>query len=385
MDESALFLVELGAVVLALGVMARLAGRLGISPIPLYLIAGLALGEGGLIPVVTSEDFIEFGAELGVIFLLLMLGLEYSARELVQGVRSVAAAGLADFVLNFTPGFVTGLILGLGAVPSVFFGGVTYVSSTGIVAKLLEDLGWSGNRETPVVLSILVFEDLAMAFLLPVLGVLALGATLASAALTVGLAVAVIVVIIAVVARSGDRFGSLVFHHSDEVSLLSLFGLTLLVGGLAEGVNISAAVGAFLVGIGVSGDSVGRARSLLTPLRDLFAAVFFVFFGLQTDPTDIPDVALAAIAVAVVTGLTKVGVGWWAARRVGVGRQGRLRTGALLVARGEFSIVIAGLAASLAGGQELAALSATYVLIMAVSGPIAAKIADARRPHVILA
>ena len=385
MDESALFLVELGAVVLALGVMARLAGRLGISPIPLYLIAGLALGEGGLIPVVTSEDFIEFGAELGVIFLLLMLGLEYSARELVQGVRSVAAAGLADFVLNFTPGFVTGLILGLGAVPSVFFGGVTYVSSTGIVAKLLEDLGWSGNRETPVVLSILVFEDLAMAFLLPVLGVLALGATLASAAFTVGLAVAVIVVIIAVVARSGDRFGSLVFHHSDEVSLLSLFGLTLLVGGLAEGVNISAAVGAFLVGIGVSGDSVGRARSLLTPLRDLFAAVFFVFFGLQTDPTDIPDVALAAIAVAVVTGATKVGVGWWAARRVGVGRQGRLRTGALLVARGEFSIVIAGLAASLAGGQELAALSATYVLIMAVSGPIAAKIADARRPHVILA
>jgi len=385
MDESALFLVELGAVVLALGVMARLAGRLGISPIPLYLIAGLALGEGGLIPVITSEDFIEFGAELGVIFLLLMLGLEYSARELVQGVRSVAAAGLADFVLNFTPGFVTGLILGLGAVPSVFFGGVTYVSSTGIVAKLLEDLGWSGNRETPVVLSILVFEDLAMAILLPVLGVLALGATLASAALTVGLAVAVIVVIIAVVARSGDRFGSLVFHHSDEVSLLSLFGLTLLVGGLAEGVNISAAVGAFLVGIGVSGDSVGRARSLLTPLRDLFAAVFFVFFGLQTDPTDIPDVALAAIAVAVATGLTKVAVGWLAARRVGVGRQGRLRAGALLVARGEFSIVIAGLAASLAGGQELAALSATYVLIMAVSGPIAAKIADARRPHVILA
>ena len=385
MDESALFLVELGAVVLALGVMARLAGRLGISPIPLYLLAGLILGDGGVIPVITSEDFIEFGAELGVIFLLLMLGLEYSARELVQGVRSVAAAGIADFLLNFLPGLLTGLILGLGVVPSVFFGGVTYVSSTGIVAKLLEDLGWSGNRETPVVLSILVFEDLAIAVLLPVLGVLALGSTLASAALTVGLAIAVIVVVIALAARSGDRIGSLVFHHSDEVSLLSLFGLTLLVGGLAEGVNISAAVGAFLVGIGVSGDSVGRARSLLTPLRDLFAAVFFVFFGLQTNPRDIPDVALAAVAVAIVTGLTKFGLGWWAAKKAGIGRQGRLRTGALLVARGEFSIVIAGLAASLVGGQELAALSATYVLIMAVSGPIAAKIADARRPHVILA
>jgi len=384
MDESALFLVELGAVVLALGVMARLAGRLGISPIPLYLLAGLTLGDGGVIPVITSEDFIEFGAELGVIFLLLMLGLEYSARELVQGVRSVATAGIADFLLNFLPGLATGLILGLGVVPSVFFGGVTYVSSTGIVAKLLEDLGWAGNRETPVVLSILVFEDLAIAVLLPILGVLALGSTLASAALTVGLAIAVIVVIIALAARSGDRIGSLVFHHSDEVSLLSLFGLTLLVGGLAEGVNISAAVGAFLVGIGVSGDSVGRARSLLTPLRDLFAAVFFVFFGLQTDPRDIPDVALAAVVVAIVTGLTKFGIGWWAAEKAGIGRQGRLRTGALLMARGEFSIVIAGLAASLVGGQELAALSATYVLIMAISGPIAAKIVDARRPHVIL-
>lgn len=384
MDESALFLVELGTVVLALGVMARLAGYWGISPIPLYLIAGLALGQGGLIPVVTSEDFIEFGAELGVIFLLLMLGLEYSAGELVRGVRSVARAGLADLLLNFTPGFATGLILDLGLVPSVFFGGVTYVSSTGIVAKLLDDLGWSGNRETPVVLSILVFEDLAMALLLPILGVLALGATVASAVVTVGLAVAVMVVIIALAAHSGDRLGSLVFHHSDEVSLLSLFGLTLLVGGLAEGVNVSAAVGAFLVGIGVSGDSVDRARALLTPLRDLFAAVFFVFFGLRTDPGDIPDVAVAAVSVAIVTGLTKVAIGWWAARQAGVGRQGRLRAGLLLMARGEFSIVIAGLAASLAGSARLAALSATYVLIMAIVGPIAAKLADARRPHVVL-
>lgn len=384
MDESALFLVELGAVILGLGVMARLAGRLGISPIPLYLLAGLVLGEGGVFPVITSEGFIEFGAELGVIFLLLMLGLEYSARELVQGVRSVAWVGLGDFLLNFTPGFLTGIILDLGLVPAVFFGGVTYVSSTGIVAKLLEDLGWSGNRETPVVLSVLVFEDLAMAVLLPVLGVLALGSSMSSAVLTVALAVVVIVGFIGLVSRGGDRLGRLVFHHSDEVSLLSLFGLTLLVAGLAEGVNISAAVGAFLVGIGVSGDSVDRARSLLTPMRDLFAAVFFVFFGLQTDPGDIPEVAVAAVTLAILTALTKVLVGWWAAGRAGVGRQGRLRAGTLLVARGEFSIVIAGLAASVSGGGQLKPLAATYVLIMAIAGPIAAKVVDARRKHVLV-
>ena len=130
-----------------------------------------------MVPLVTSEEFIEVGAELGVIFLLLMLGLEYSARELVAGVRAVAPSGLLDLALNFTPGFLAGLLLGWGVVPSLFLGGVTYISSTGVIAKLLHDLGWSGNRETPVVLSILVFEDLAMAILLPTLGVLALGSS----------------------------------------------------------------------------------------------------------------------------------------------------------------------------------------------------------------
>ena len=175
MSESAQLLLELGAIVLALALMARFAGRLGITPIPLYLLAGLAIGQGGVVPVVTSEEIVEFGAELGVIFLLLLLGLEYSAGELVTGLRSVGRVGLADLALNFTPGFVTGIVLDLGLVASVFFGAVTYVSSTGIVAKLIEDLGWIGNRETPTVLSILVFEDLAMALFLPILAVLALG------------------------------------------------------------------------------------------------------------------------------------------------------------------------------------------------------------------
>jgi CPA2 family monovalent cation:H+ antiporter-2 len=248
-DHGALLLVELGAVVLVLGILARLASRLAISPIPLYLLAGLAIGEGGLVPVVTSEEFIEVGAELGVIFLLLMLGLEYSARELVVGIRSVAPAGLVDLALNFSPGFVAGLLLGWGIVPSLFLGGVTYISSTGVIAKLLNDLGWTGNRETPVVLSILVFEDLAMAILLPTLAALALGGSTAGAILTVGIAIGIMTAAIAFAYRQGDLLGELVFHRSDEVSLLSVFGLTLVIAGLAEGVSISAAVGAFLVGI----------------------------------------------------------------------------------------------------------------------------------------
>jgi len=381
-DHGALLLVELGAVVLALGVLARIAGRLGISPIPLYLVGGLALGEGGLVPVVTSEEFIEVGAELGVIFLLVMLGLEYSARELVAGVRSVASAGLVDLALNFSPGFLAGLILGWGVVPALFMGGVTYISSTGVIAKLLSDLGWSGNRETPVILSILVFEDLAMAVLLPTLGALALGGSTAGALLTIGVAVGLMVAAISFAYRSGDKLGSLVLHRSDEVSLLTVFGLTLIVAGLAEGANISAAVGAFLVGISLSGESVAKAQSLLAPLRDLFAAVFFVFFGLSTDPRAIPDVLVVAVVLGLVTAGTKILTGWFATGRSGIGRAGRMRAGLALMARGEFSIVIAGLAAGVAGAEELPALAAAYVLLMAVSGPIAAKLADPGRRHI---
>lgn len=377
MEHGALVLVEIGAVVLLLGVVARLASRLAVSPIPLYLVAGLAIGEGGLVPVVTSEEFIEIGADLGVVFLLLMLGLEYSAEELVTGIRKVAPAGLLDLVLNFTPGFVAGLLLGWGVVPGLFLGGVTYISSTGVIAKVLNDFGWTGNRETPVVLSILVFEDMVMALLLPTLAALALGGSTSGAILTIGLAVGAMTAALAFAYKQGDRLATVVFHRSDEVSLLTVLGLTLVVAGFAEGVNVSAAVGAFLVGISLSGDGVvDRADALLSPLRDLFAAVFFVFFGLSTDPGEIPGVLIPALVLALVTAVTKVAGGWWAARRAGIGKAGRRRAGLVLVARGEFSIIIAGLAVGVAGAGELPAFAAAYVLIMAVAGPIAAKLAD---------
>lgn len=374
-----LLLIELGAVVLGLGLLARVAGRIGISPIPLYLLAGLAFGEGGLVPVVTSEEFIEVGAELGVIFLLLMLGLEYSARELVTGMKTVAPAGLLDLVLNFSPGFIAGLILGWGPAVSVFLGGVTYISSSGVVAKLLNDLGWTGNRETPVVLSVLVFEDLAMAFLLPVLGAIALGGAISAALASIALAVGVLLVALYVAYRHGNRLGELVFHRSDEVSLLTVFGLALVVAGLAESINISAAVGAFLVGISLSGEAASRAHTLLSPLRDLFAAVFFVFFGLSTNPANIPSVLGVAVVLAIVTAGTKMFTGWYAARRSGIGPSGRRRAGLALIARGEFSIIIAGLAVGVVGAEELPGLAAAYVLILAVAGPVAAKLADPAR------
>src|SRR3954463_10483452 len=112
-------LIELGAVILALGILGRIAGRLGFSPIPLYLLAGLAFGHGGILPLQASEEFVATGAEIGVVLLLLMLGLESSASSLVTPLKTQYPSGAVAFVLNAAPGAVAALLLGWGPVAAV--------------------------------------------------------------------------------------------------------------------------------------------------------------------------------------------------------------------------------------------------------------------------
>jgi CPA2 family monovalent cation:H+ antiporter-2 len=374
--ESSRVLLELGAVIVGLAVLARLASRLGIPAIPLYLLAGLAFGKGGLLPLVTTAEFIEIGAEIGLILLLLSLGLEYSARELVSTLRSQAPAGVVDLVLNFSPGFLAGLLLGWGVLSAAVLGGVTYVSSSGVVAKLLHDLGRVGNRETPVVLSILVIEDLAMAVYLPMLAGLLIGGVTLSGLGTAAGAVAGVVAFLALAQRVDVGVSRLLFSHSDEALLLTILGLAVLFAGIAELVQVSAAVGALLVGIAFSGPAAQGARALLTPLRDFLAAIFFAFFGLSVDPAQIPPALGTALALALITAITKFVTGWWSARRAGIGPRGRARAGATLIPRGEFSIVIAGLAVASGVGTDVGALSIAYVLLLAVAGPVAARVSE---------
>jgi CPA2 family monovalent cation:H+ antiporter-2 len=188
----------------------------------------------------------------------------------------------------------------------------------------------------------------------------------------------VTVTVVLVVALRYGRYVSAIVDSADrEVFLLKLLGAALLVAGAASALNVSAAVGAFLLGIAISGSTAHEAAKLLEPIRDLFAAIFFVAFGLSTDPRAIPPVLGWAIALAVITMLTKIGTGWWAASKQGIRRMGRARTGAALVARGEFSIVIAGLAVSMGAVHgDLAALASAYVLLMAVLGPVVARIVE---------
>jgi CPA2 family monovalent cation:H+ antiporter-2 len=376
-DHTALELIELGAVFFGLGLLGRLAGRIGLSPIPLYLVGGLCFGTGGLFPLGDIGEFTSLASEVGVVLLLLLLGLEYSAAELMTGLKRSWIGGVLDIVLNAAPGVAVALILGWGPVGAMVMGGVTYISSSGIVAKVLSDLGRLGNRETPVVLSILVFEDLVMAVYLPILTALLIGVTFIGGLEAVGISLAVIAVVLLVALRWGRYVSAVVDSPDREVFLLKVLGAALLVAGLASALQVSAAVGAFLLGIAISGSTAHNATRLLEPLRDLFAAVFFVVFGLNTDPRAIPPVLGWAVVLAVATSLTKIATGWWAARRQGIGKLGRARAGAALIARGEFSIVIAGLAVSYAAvPEQLAALATAYVLIMAILGPIAAKFVE---------
>jgi CPA2 family monovalent cation:H+ antiporter-2 len=375
LDNAAELFLELGAVLFGLGLLARVASRIGMSPIPLYLVAGLAFGSGGLLPINAPEGFFSTGAQIGVILLLLMIGLEYTADDLLSNLRTQAPAGLVDLLLNGIPGVIFSLLMGWGLTEAVAMFGITAVSSSGIVSKVLTDLGRLGNRETPAVLGVLVLEDLAMAVYLPILTALAASAGGVSALVSVVVALAVLGAVLFIAVRFGPVVTKLVVSRSNEVMLLRLVGLALLVAGAAEAAHVSAAVGAFLLGIALSSDVAERIHRILEPLRDIFAAVFFVFFGLSTDPRDLPAVLVPAVALALISIATKLGTGWVAGKRGGVGIPGRIRAGAALVPRGEFSIIIAGLVGT-AVVPKLAPFTAAYVLMLAVVGPLAPRLAE---------
>jgi monovalent cation:H+ antiporter-2, CPA2 family len=370
-------LIEIGAVLLALGLLGRLGSRWGMSPIPLYLLGGLAFGKGGLLPLSASQDFFSVVAEIGVVLLLLTLGLEYAPEELVASLRTGARSGLVDALLNAVPGAAVALLLGWGAVAAVAMAGVTWVSSSGVVAKILGDLGRLGNRETPMILSVLVIEDLAMAFYLPLLTAMLAREGVAGGVLTMVVAVVAVALVLLVATRYGRYVSALVSADDPEALLLGVLGLTLLVSGVAQQVQVSAAVGAFLVGIALSGPVAHHAAQVLTPLRDLSAAVFFLSFGLATNAGRIPPVLLPALGLAALTATTKVVTGYLAARRAGIARPGRWRAGLTLVPRGEFSIVIAGLAAAApAINTRIGPLATAYVLITVIIGPPLARLPD---------
>ncbi len=275
-NDFALIFIELGAAIVGLAVLARVASRWGISSIPFYLLAGLAFGNGGIVPLQLTKSFIQIGAEVGVLLLLFMLGLEYSGEQLKRNLRRDLPAGAIDALLNFPPGFIAGLLLGWKPLPALLLGGITFISSSSIIARVLTELRSLNSPETPTVLSILVFEDLVMAVYLPLVAVLIAGGGAAGMFVSIAIAAGTVMVVLFIAIRYGNSLSGFVAHQSDEVILLTTLGTVLLVAGLAQRLQISAAIGAFLVVIAVSGPIAEQSHRLFSSFARPFCRDFLL-------------------------------------------------------------------------------------------------------------
>jgi CPA2 family monovalent cation:H+ antiporter-2 len=367
-SSSALELVEVGGVLVLLGIVAFLAARIGVSAVPMFLISGLALGEGGLIGFKVSQGFIESAANIGALLLLLLLGLEYSAREITSAVRSRKSVILID-LLNAIPGALIGFLMGWGPVGIVAMAGITFISSSGVASQLIRDSGFQRSEVAKRTVSVLVVEDLAIAPYLPVVSALVLGASLLTGVISVAAALAITIIVLLIGVHNENAISRLLNAREPNALLLTVFGAALLAGGLATLIGFSGAVAAFLVGLLLTGEVANSVRTRLAPLRDFFAAIFFLFFGLATDPADIPNVLPLALLLAVIGTLLKLFVGWWVARDMSDKMSWR-RVGAFLVPRGEFSILIAGLLVSVSFAADLQALTITYVMLTSIIGSV---------------
>lgn len=376
--NDALVLIELGGVLLGLAILARVGTRIRVPAVPFYLLAGLAFGEGGLLPLDTTRAFVDLGAGIGLILLLFTLGLEYSARELMAGVRASPLPGVVDLA-NGVPGFLVGLLLGWGFVPTVILGGVTYITSSGIVAKLLRDLGKERSPEGRTVVSLLLVEDLVMVLAVPVAGALVVGGADPAAFGWAGLALVVVGSILATAVWIQAPLARLLRGRTDEALLLSVLGFALLAAGIAEGLRISAAIGALLAGILLSGSLAASAKAVLSPLRDLFAALFFFFEGLAVRPGALFPLLGIALVLGLVSAGSKLATAGWTARRAGMGRDASLRTGILMIPRGEFSVALAAIGVTLE--PDLVPLAVGLVVVLAVLGPVLYRLVGDRHPE----
>lgn len=368
-------LVGLGGSFLAAGLLARLGRRAGLPTIPLFMAAGIVFGPHTP-GIVLVEDPAALGllAAIGLVLLLFHLGLEFSLGELVSGGTRLLGVGALYIALNVGGGLAFGLALGWGGNEALVVAGAIGISSSAIVTKLLVELRRLANPETRLILGIIVVEDIFLALYLAILQPV-LGGTEGVAGAVSSSAVAfVFLVALAAAARYGARWaGRLLDTDDSELLTVCFFGLALLVAGTAEEVGVSDAIGAFMVGLIVAETAVApRVKRLVLPLRDAFAAIFFFAFGLTIDPGDVVSVAGPVAAAVALTTVLNLTAGLFAARLHGYGRKAAANTSLTILARGEFSLILASLAQAAGLDDRLGPFVAGYVLVLAVAGPLLA-------------
>jgi CPA2 family monovalent cation:H+ antiporter-2 len=338
------------------------------------LLAGLLLGpnEPKVLSLIRPSEVTDFVAQIGLVFLLFFLGLEFTLGRLVRSRRHAVIGGAIDLLVNAGLGLIVGLAafgLSFGAI--VLAAGI-YVSSSAITVKGLIDFRRLADDETDLVLAILVAEDLVIGL---VLGFASGGGGAAGETLTlVGKAIAFVAVALAVSKWLSGVIDRVLDWLPREFFLLAVFALLMGAAALAKEVGLSEAIGALMAGVVLSETSVrAEIEERFFSFRDVFAALFFFVFGLSIDVGKIGSVAWI-LAAAVAVGLVgKIAGGYRAGLVGGLTRRQSFNAGVALVAHGEFTIILAQLASdnaqiSAATQDKLVAFAGLYVLITATLG-----------------
>ncbi|WP_137288191.1 cation:proton antiporter [Natronorubrum halophilum] len=388
-------LIDLGILFAAVGLAGLLANRINQSVIPFYIVIGMVLSPyvlgrvdfpallgDGAIPhgselALVETDFIYVGAELGIVLLLFFLGLEFNLDRLIAAKKKIGTAGTWDLGINFGIGFALGWLLFGEFLAAFLTAGIVYISSSAIITKSLIDLGWIANDESNPMLGTLVYEDLFIAVYLAIASALVFGGGDVGEALgQIGIAVGFILGLLLLVYFGTAWFQRSLETDSHEFIVLRALGITVLVSGAALALGVSEAVAAFFVGMAFSStDHVHDLENLLEPVRDTFAAVFFFWIGMITDPTLFYDVLWIIAAAVLFTTPTKLISGYIGGRVYDLDERRSLRVGLGMVTRGEFSLIIASLALAGAGtglaegvANDLYAFAVGYVLFMSILG-----------------
>jgi CPA2 family monovalent cation:H+ antiporter-2 len=365
--------------VAVLGALGLVSSRFGLSAIPAYILAGILLGpnEPELFSILDPSEVTDFVAELGIIFLLFFLGLEFSIQRLLESGRHLIFGGSVDLLVNASLGLVVGVIMFGTGFAAILVAAAVYVSSSAVTVKGLIDFRRLADDETVLVLAILIFEDLVIAF---VLGFASGGGGEATGMLL--LAVKVLAFIVGSLAASrwlSRPIDRLLDALPREFFLLFTIALVVGLSAIADELGLSEAIGALMAGVILAETSVrGEIEERFLGFRDLFAALFFFVFGLTIDLEALGTVGwLVALAVLVSVG-GKLAAGFGAGRVGGFGPRQSVNVGAALVAHGEFTIIIAQLASENeaidpADVADLTAFAGLYVLATAILGVVLMK------------
>ncbi|MED3624720.1 cation:proton antiporter [Neobacillus thermocopriae] len=373
---------EVGTALILVAFGSIIANKLKFSIIPFLIILGMLVGphapQIGIIDLtfIESNDIITFLGRIGVLFLLFYLGLEFSVGKLMKSGRNIVVGGSIYVAINFVLGLLYGFIVGMPWIEALIIAGLLSVSSSAIVAKVLVDLKRTANPETELVLGIILFDDIFLAlFLTTMSGVLLAGTTsflgiFTSVIISVGY-----MLMFFVIARKGaPLLNKWLNIKSDEIFIIVIFAILFFVAGFSETLHVAEAIGALLLGLVFSEtEHRDRIEHLVVPFRDFFGAIFFFSFGLSIDPATLADAIWLALGAALVTIIGNFVAGIISGRRAGLSHKASTNIGLTIMARGEFSIIVANLGVTAGLNTILTPFTALYVLILAIAGPLMAK------------